>query len=237
MLKKLLFGLAVGTVALVAVSYNKQKKSAILTDAKKFKADYESINDLKREKDGKIIRHISIPEENPMIYSNCEEIVSKIDAKDSFAVYFGFNECPWCRSCVETMIATAKELNLEKIYYVDVKEVRDILALNSNNELIIQKNGGSGYAELLSKLDSVLADYTLKDAEGNEVSTNEKRIYAPNVVIVKDGEPLIMIEGTSKLQKDANEELSVEMINDMKEIFTAAFGLLNNKESCGVRGC
>ena len=93
------------------------------------------------------------------------------------------------------------------------------------------------YPELISRLESVLDDYELSDAEGNAIATGEKRIYAPNIVIVKDGEPLTKVDGTSSLQTDAYQELTTEMIAEMQETFKAAFGLLNDKSACSVKGC
>ena len=55
-----------------------------------------------------------------------EEIAEKIEKKDSFIVYFGFAKCPWCRSVLETLIEVAKDQGLDTIYYVDVKDVRDV---------------------------------------------------------------------------------------------------------------
>lgn len=237
-MKKLLFGLAVGALALALVACTANKKETTIdNDASKFKKEYEDINGTTREKDGKVIREVNIPEDNPIVYSSWKEIVEMMDNKQSFAVYFGFTDCPWCRSCVETMIASAKEAGITTLYYVDVKEVRDTLALDDQNKVIVEKEGGEGYAELLARLESVLDDYALSDAEGNEVATGEKRIYAPNIVIVKDGEPLTKIDGTSSLQTDAYQELTTEMIAEMQETFKAAFGLLNDKSACSVKGC
>lgn len=237
-MKKLLFGLAVSALALVLVACTANKKETTLdNDALRFKKEYEDLNGATREKDGKTIREVNIPEDNPIIYSNCTEILEMMNDKQSFAVYFGFTDCPWCRSCVETMIASAKDAGITTLYYVDVKEVRDTLVLDEQNNVKVEKEGGEGYAELISRLESVLDDYALSDAEGNEIATGEKRIYAPNIVIVKDGEPLTKVDGTSSLQTDAYQELTDEMVTEMQEIFKAAFGLLNDKAACSVKGC
>ena len=184
------------------------------TDAIKFKEEYESLNGTIREKDGQTIRTIKIDEENPIVYATAEEIVKKIEKKETFAVYFGFSDCPWCRSVLPTLIEVANDLKISKIYYVDVKEIRDVLVVE-DEKIKTEKEGKEGYYKLLEKLDSVLSDYSLKDSEGNNVDTNEKRIYAPNIVSIVNGNPEKLTSGISKLQTNGYMELTEEIEKDM----------------------
>ena len=100
----ILAGIAAIAIAITACT---NKKEVVKTDAQKFKEEYESINGTKREKDGKEIRTIEIAENNPMVYATAEEIAKMMDDKETVAVYFGFKDCPWCRSMVTTLIACA----------------------------------------------------------------------------------------------------------------------------------
>ena len=88
------------------------------TDSIKFKEEYESLNGKKYK--NKKIRDVKIEKDNPFVYKTAEEIVDLIENGESFIVYFGFSKCPWCRSMIETFIKTAKENNIDKIYYVDI---------------------------------------------------------------------------------------------------------------------
>ena len=63
-------------------------------DAVTFKKDYESLNG-KENANGKIHREVSIPKNNPIIISSAKEIVSMIENKETFYVYFGDSLCPW----------------------------------------------------------------------------------------------------------------------------------------------
>ena len=114
------------------------------TDAIKFKEEYESLNGTIREKDGQTIRTIKIDEENPIVYATAEEIVKKIEKKETFAVYFGFSDCPWCRSVLPTLIEVANDLKISKIYYVDVKEIRDVLVVE-DEKIKTEKEGKEGH--------------------------------------------------------------------------------------------
>ena len=175
------------------------------SDAYKFKKEYESINN-KDNGHGNKHRSLSIPDDNPFVYPTCKDIVEKINNKETFVVYFGFKECPWCRSVLPELINVAKDKEIEKIYYVDVKDVRDVKEY-VDGEIKTTKMGDKYYIELISILDKVLDEYTLSTDEG-EISTGEKRIYAPNIIAIGEGEPIQMETGISDELKDPYSKLS-----------------------------
>ena len=179
-------------------------------EVNKFKDEYESLNG-EKSKSGKTIRTLEIPEDNPFVYQTAEEISERIDKEETFVVYFGFASCPWCRSMIEQFIKSAKDNNVDKIYYVDVLEIRDTYEFNDDNELVKTKEGTTGYNELIEKIGNVLSDYTLTSENGEEVEVGEKRIYAPNVVAIVDGEAEKMVEGLSSKLEDPYSELTDEM--------------------------
>ncbi len=188
------------------------------TDAVKFKEEYEALNGT-TSKSGSKIRELTIDENNPIIYKSADELVKMIEDKKSFVVYFGFAACPWCRSVLPTLFKVSNDLGLDKIYYVDVLEIRDTLELDSDNHPITKERGTDAYYKLLDLLNDVLDDYSMKDADGNPVDTSEKRIYAPNVVGIVNGKADKMTTGISSLQTDGYMELTEEMINETYEKF------------------
>lgn len=207
-------------------------------DALKFKEEYEKQNGVKNEKYNVTTRTLNIPEDNPMVYATAGEIVTKIENKETFVVYFGFSDCPWCRSVVEELIHVAKDLNVEKLYYVDVKELRDVKELDEDNNVITSKEGDKHYMELLNKLDSVLDDYTLTDKDGNEISAGEKRIYAPNVVGVANGIPTELETGESEKLTNPYDELTDEMRKETYNKLKCVFKCLeDNTPTCKKNMC
>lgn len=181
-----------------------------------FKEDYESLN----ETSG--YRKVNISSKNPYELVEAGEIVNMINEKKTFYVYFGFSACPWCRSVVEKSIEVAKDNNIDKVYYVDILDIRDKLVYEEG-ELKINQKGTDDYYKLLDLLSDVLSDYELYDEDNNLIETNEKRIYAPNFVYLKKGEAIKLVEGISSKQTDSYMELTDEILKDEEAIFNDFF--------------
>ena len=185
------------------------------TDAYKFKEEYESINN-KDNGFGKKYRSLNIPVANPIIYQTTTDIVKRVENKETFIVYFGFSECPWCRSILEELIHAAKDKKVEKIYYVDIKNIRDIKEADSNGNIITTKEGNAAYMELIESFSNVLSDYTIMNDNDERISTGEKRIYAPNIIVVSNGTAVQMEEGTPESLTDPYSKLTKKQ---KKEIY------------------
>ncbi len=206
------------------------------SDAIKFKEEYEKLNG-EKNRNGVAYREVEIDEDNPFVYATAEKIQEKIDNKETFAVYFGFNSCPWCRSIITTLIEVADDLNIDKIYYVDVLDIRDTYELNSKNKPEKTKDGSEGYNELITSLASVLSDYTLTTEKGKTVKVGEKRIYAPNLVSVVDGKAQKLNTGISEMQTDSMMELTDEMKKDTYNEFKCVLDCLQEDAKVCQQGC
>lgn len=217
------------TICMVGCSIDKESAS-------RFKEEYEAVNGTENAS-GQKYREVTIDEENPIVYSTAEEIVNMINNKESFVVYFGFSTCPWCRSMVEQLIKSAKDNEQRKVYYVDVKEIRDKYELDENNNPVKAEDGGSSYSELIELMSDVLADYTLTTEDGEEISVGEKRIYAPNVVAVVKGKAKKLIEGTSSQLEDPYGELTDEMIKESYDSFNNIWDCFCDLPVCQKNAC
>ena len=213
---------------------NNKPGDSVVTDALKFKEEYEILNGTKNS-NGQSIRAITIADDNPFIYSTPEEIVERIDNNESFVVYFGFSSCPWCRSILEPLIYSAKENNITKIYYVDVLNIRDVYELNDKKKAVKTVEGTDAYFELLKRLDDVLDDYTpltyIEKGKTKTVKVNEKRIYAPNIITVKNGKAMSNETGIIKSLNDSYMKITDEMFCEIKERFKCLFDTLKDNES------
>ena len=104
-------------------------------DSYKFKKEYESYNNKSWEYEGKKGKYLNIEinKDNPIIYLNDENIVKELKEGDKI-IYFGFPDCNWCRVAVPVLLKSAEENGVEKIYYYDFGEVREVFEKNKNNE-------------------------------------------------------------------------------------------------------
>lgn len=231
-MKKILVIITV-LMLLVGCTNTKETKQ-VQADAAKFKEEYESLNN--ESNNGKTYRSLEIDDNNPITYQTVSDIIEAMDDKESFVIYFGFAECPWCRSVVPTLIEVANDLGISNIYYVDVKEIRDTLELDDEGNIVTKKEGTEDYYKLLEKLDSVLETYLLTDADGNEVNTGEKRIYAPNIISVIDGEAKYLTDGSSSSQTDAYMDLTDEMKEESYDKIKCSIECVaDNQKTCSAK--
>lgn len=230
--------LSILLIVVLLVSLTGCKSSTELKDADKFKEEYESQNG-EETKSGKKMRKVSITEDNPFVYTTAEKISKKIDKEETFIVYFGFSTCPWCRSVIEELVKCAKDSEIDKIYYVDILNIRDTKEI-VDGEIKTTKEGSKGYMELLDKLGEVLDDYkiTVTDSEEDEISLEEKRIYAPNIVAVVNGKPTKLETGISDKLTDPYMELTDEIKKDTYGKFKCLFECIEEAETlCTKKAC
>lgn len=144
--------IVLGFLGLISFYYLNLTK---VTDASKFKEEYSRVS-----------------EDNVFVYRTDKEII-EILKHGTGIVYLGFPECPWCQAYVSYLDEVAKETKIEKIYYLNILEIR--------------KNNTREYQEIVSLLDNYLS----YDEEG------KKRIYVPAIVAVKEGEIIGFDDETS----------------------------------------
>ena len=171
------------------------------TDSITFKREFESLNS------NKSYVSVDIPSDNPFIYITDSELVNKIENKEDLVVLFGYSKSNDTRSILSNLIKASNELGIEKIYYLDILNIRNHLELGENNEVITKEEGSEYYKKILELLDGHLDDYIVN---GNIVGT---RIYAPNILIIKNKKIEDIINGKSYLEsEDEKEKESYSMI-------------------------
>ena len=191
-----------------------RKEENIKTDAIKFKEEYEVLNGKEVAKTEKKYSSITLPEKNAFYYASYEEIEKVLDGTG--VIYFGYPECPWCRNLVPLLAQASKKVGMNKIYYRNLKEERNVLKLE-DGKIIEEKKGSETYQKLLQKLDSVLPIY-----EGLENDTL-KRIYVPYVVFVKNGKVVDTHTGTLEEQNDPFVSLTEEEKTKLLSILVDKF--------------
>ena len=149
-----------------------------ITDASKFADEYTEIS-----------------EDNVFVYASVDEIIDTLENGNG-VVYLGFPECQWCQRYVVYLNDVAKENNVDKILYYNIKEDR---SNNSDNYL---------------KIVDLLKDYLQDDEDGNP------RIYVPAIIFMNDGKIVGFDDETSLDTKgcsNADEYWTKDEIKDLKE--------------------
>lgn len=224
--------IVVGICTWSIINHEKENDKTNISDAVKFKNEYEESNG-KSNSSGSIYPTVTISENNPVKYVTEAEAVDLLE-NGTGVIYFGFSNCPWCRNMIGPLVTAAKEANTT-LYYLDIYDIRSSYEIK-DNELVKTKEGTEGYYKLLNLLDSELSDYVLKDDGKKEYITGEKRLYAPTVVAVKDGEVTKLHVGTVESQTDPYTKLSDEEINKLNKLFTELIKTtLSN--TCTSTGC
>ncbi len=135
-------------------------------------------------------------------------ILSKIDKKESFVVYFGFATCPWCVDILPILDEVAKT-NKTDVYYVDVRPGK-----TNSTEEDIRKNDNADYMKFVSIVSSTLKN----DDNGN------KRLYVPHVFFFKNGELLVdhkgTLEGHNAKEVDLTDDQKEELTKELTRLFS-----------------
>lgn len=202
-----------------------KSKISYTEDEKRFEKEYEDINGKVRESTGVINSTIDIPSDNNIVYATDMEIASLIESGTAL-IYMGFNECPWCRSAVPILINTAVSSDVDKIYYLDVTDIKSTIILDAKNKVQVTKKGSEGYYKIMELLDEYLSDYYLTGSNGKKIATGEKRIYSPTVVAVRDGVVVGYHTGTVDGHVKDSEGVLPSMTEDQKLKLTSTYDLM-----------
>ena len=149
-----------------------------ITDASKFADEYTEIS-----------------EDNVFVYASVDEIIDTLENGNG-VVYLGFPECQWCQRYVVYLNDVAKENNVDKILYYNIREDR-----NDNSENYL-------------KIVDLLKDYLQDDEDGNP------RIFVPAIIFMNDGKIVGFDDETSLDTKgcsNADEYWTKDEIKDLKE--------------------
>lgn len=210
--------LVVGLCVFVIANHKEVK----LTDGQKFKEEYESYNNGKYEENNKKLFKVSIDEDNPMIYKTGKEILDVLNKEKAY-VFFGFATDPNTRNVIETLLESAKEEDVDKIYYVDIESMRDEYEFDGS---IIPKQTAKGtdaYYKILDFFGTKLEKYFVPDKNGNLYSTSVTRLETATLIAVDNHKIKDMHVGTNENHTDIFKKLSNEEKESLEDIYENLF--------------
>lgn len=229
MKKEQKFFLAVVAILIILLSViaffairKKASEPHVQTDALKFKEEYEKLNNVVNESNGKKYLNVELDDLNPFVYKTEDEVI-KILKGGSGIIYFGYSSCPWCRNIVPILNKAALSTGIEQITYLDIYDMRSTLQLDDNDRVIVKREGSENYKRILELMNSVLEDFYLTNSDGEQIKTNEKRLYAPTVVTVKEGKIVDIHVSSVDTQTDPYSEMTKEQGTELFKKYTSMF--------------
>ena len=211
-----------GVIVIIAcgcgfLAFQKVEDTPVITDAVKIKEEYEMLNETINDNNLKYPT-VTLSDDNPFVYRSESEIIDILNNKTG-VIYFGFSSCPWCRSVLPILEDAAREVGLAQVFYLDIQNIRDVLELDENNKVVTSKEGSNGYYQIVELLDEYLSEYSLTNEKGEEISTGKKRLFAPTVVGVLNGEIVSFHEGSLDSQKSGYDALDDKEKEELKKIY------------------
>jgi thiol-disulfide isomerase/thioredoxin len=119
--------------------------SGVETDATRFSREYTQVG-----------------QDNVFVYRSATQIVDILRGGTG-VVFLGFPSCPWCQAYVPMLNDVAKEVGIEKIFYLNIQEDR--------------ANNSPEYQAIVE----ILKDHLDLDNEG------KPRVFVPDVTVVDHG--------------------------------------------------
>ena len=168
------------------------------TDAIKFKREYEEFNG-QTYKDTEIAYFdVNLKAKNLFVYVTEDEAVKFLE-EGTGVIYFGFPQCPWCRTLVPYLQEVGAKYGVKDIKYLNILDIRDTYKVEGK-KAVVDKEGTENYYKLLDLLDKHLRKFTIADDDNKSYDTGVKRLYAPTTVVVKKGKIVGFLEGTVETQ-------------------------------------
>lgn len=142
---------------------------------------FENVNTEQKEIDKFVSDYTLITENHVFKIINIDESINILNNKTG-VIFFCNPGSDWCQHYAKILDDIALENSIEKIYYVDIKDDRN---LNSNK---------------YRKLVTILQDYLDTDDTGN------KRLSMPNLTFIKNGKIIANDNRTSLVSSDTTPE-------------------------------
>lgn len=194
---------------------NTSTKDENTSESIKFKEDYEAQNTTKDDNGNLKYISMNLPEKMPFKYASIDDIFN-LFSNGTGVIYFGMPECNWCRAMLPTLIEVANEKNIDTILYFNPKQIR-----SDNTE---------EYQKLVKLLEPFLkTDTTTQKETEVDFDKNKKRLYLPDVYIVKNGKIMGNHADTVDTQEDPKIEFTDSQRTELKNIFIDLLSKISNK--------
>lgn len=186
-----------------------------ISDSVKFKQDYEAQNATKDDDNNLKYISMSLPDKMPFKYATTEDVFNLFE-KGTGVIYFGMPECNWCRTMLPILIDVANENKIDTILYFNPKQIR--------------ADNTPEYQKLVEILKNYLSTDTSTQKETDTTfDKNKKRLYMPDVYVVKNGMIIGNHADTVNSQEAPKVTLTDSQKTELKKIFTDLLSQISSK--------
>lgn len=194
-------------------------------DEIKFKTDYESLNGQELAQDY-VLKTIDIESDNNVKYIYDKDIIDKL-TNGTNVIYFGWEDCNWCRSIVPTLVKVLKENEIDTLYYYNFKDLRTSYENNTDKEKV------KIYENILNIVgEDITSTFNEESNRGGE-----KKILAPTVIFIKDGNYVGLHVKSVDSHLNSTDELTEEQLKELKKIYKNNISKLKNNFCSDNEGC
>lgn len=222
----------VGLFIIKTLGPNKEDKNYVQTaDESKFQQEYENLN-------GTESSEIKIIKDNNIVYIDMKQAAEILDSK-SGVIYFGYASDELSRAAVPVLLDAMSSSELDTIYYVNLDSAegkRDLYSLNSKNKAKVVQEATQEYNAVRLALANHLEDYVLYTSKGKKVNTGQKRVEAPTVVSIVEGQVMGFHEGTVD-NHDGEKKLTKDQVKELTAEYTKVISSQLNKKCMIEEGC
>jgi len=222
----------VGLFIIKTIGPNKEDKNYVQTaDESKFQQEYENLN-------GTESSEIKIIKDNNIVYIDMKQAAEILDSK-SGVIYFGYASDELSRAAVPVLLDAMSSSELDTIYYVNLDSAegkRDLYSLNSKNKAKVVQEATQEYNAVRLALANHLEDYVLYTSKGKKVNTGQKRVEAPTVVSIVEGQVMGFHEGTVD-NHDGEKTLTKDQVKELTAEYTKVISSQLNKKCMIEEGC
>ena len=185
-------------------------------------------------KGNNVINNFSISEFENVTAVGLGEYKASFAHEGNSIFFFCSNEEEKCYDMLKDLNKVAKD-NEVMIEYLNVLELRSAFKV-TDGVLTKTKDGSASYYKILNLLNDELEDFYVEDKEGKKYNTNEKRLYAPTLVAVKDGKVTSLHVSTLDSQASGYDKLSNDQIKELEKIVSKLIAS-KNVEVCTNDKC
>ena len=202
-----------------------------LSDAIKIKEEYADLNDKVNENNQRIYPKVVLSDDNIFDISSEDEVIEIL--KSDGMVFLGDSNDAYSRTLISLVDKVSKDYDIDKIAYLDISKVKDVIDVDDLGEPIVKEEGSNGYYQILDILDEWLPTYYVKNKDGEEVDTKEKKVVVPMVIVANGGKVEKVKMGTISSQKNGYDILSSDEENKITDELKSLFSIVN-KDSCSI---